>query len=716
MISTNNPTSQNRLITARSLTGFLFSLFLLLSAGPVMGQTSQDISDFRNMRVSELSDDQIGQINDRLDEEGLTLQQAEQMAISRGMSSAEASRLRNRLRQYQSGQLSSSDGSNDRQPETTRAPADNNSFMVFLEDEDENMIEEAGIDWDRLTQRQRVTILDSLRRDNQSVQRIFGYNLFSQRSVSFAPSLSIPTPKNYQLGPGDEVVINIWGAAENRYNLTVGNDGTIDIPSIGPIQLNGYSIEEAEKRLIERLKSIYSGLGSTNNPNRNTYADVTVGKVRSISVTLMGEVKQPGTYTMPSLATVFNALYAAGGPNRNGTFRNIQIIRGNGVMDTLDIYDFLIDGDQSNNIRLQDQDIIKIDPFENRVDFSGEVKRSALFELKEDETLADLLRFSGGFTDKAYRARVNVRQITDRERRVQDVYLENFDQYVMNNGDQVNVGEVLDRYENRVEINGAVYRPGPYELKNGTTLFSLIERADGLKDDVFMNRALIVRERNNLELETIAVNLRNVMDDPAHYDIPLHKNDVIRISSIFDLRESYHVTIAGAVRDGQIFDYTDGMTLEDLVFKAGGFSESAAPYRIDVARRKTKKQDGERTNEIAETFEFSVNRDLSLSENDADFTLQPFDRVYVRRAPGYQEQQQVEITGQVMFPGTYTITRKNETIYDLIERAGGLTEDAFLGGANLQRTPENLAAGDSIETEEIAQFAMDQAGEEVDEG
>lgn len=656
---------------------------------PVVAQSASDLNDFSNMRVNELTDSQIGQINDRIESEGLSLQEAEQMAIARGMSPGEATRLRNRLQQYRSmgGGVTPAENVGGQRP-LAGVPMGVNSSMMFLEEEDEQLREKA----------------DS----------IFGYKLFSQRSISFEPSMSIPTPENYQLGPGDELVINIWGAAENIYRLPLANDGTVSIPSLGPVQLNGYSIEDAEVHLIERLKSIYSGLGSRDNPSRNTYASVTVGYTRSINVSLVGEVKQPGTYTVPSLATVFNALYASGGPNTNGTFRNIQIIRGNEIVETLDIYDFLVDGDQSGNIRLQDQDIIKIDPFENRVSFEGEIKRPGLYELREDETLADLLYYSGGFSDQAYRARVNVEQITNRERRVEDVFLEDFESFIMNNGDRVAVGKVLDRYENRVEIEGAVYRPGPYELKNGTTLYSLIEDADGLKEDVFMNRALIVRERESRELETIAINLRRLMDNPAQFDIPLRRNDVIRISSIFDLRESFNVKIAGAVREPDTFDFTENMSLEDLIFQAGGFQESAAPYRIDIARRKAEIGEGQESNQIAEMHEFSVNRDLSLNDEDANFTLQPFDRVYVRHAPGYEEQQDVTISGQVMFPGTYTISRKNETIHDLIDRAGGLTSDAFLGGANLQRDPDKLASG-NIEVEEIAEFTMSQAGEATDE-
>ncbi|MEX2640671.1 MAG: SLBB domain-containing protein [Balneolales bacterium] len=686
---------------------FLILFFLVSAASTTVMAQSFNPSDFQNMRVSELTEAQLRQISERVEEEGLSLQEAEQMAVVQGMAPGEASRLRNRISQFRLAQGTTDTTVTDTSGRDGQAPADRRSFMVFLEDEDEKLIADSELNWDRLTQRQRVTALDSLRREQQSVQRVFGYQLFSQRSVSFEPSLTIPATKNYQLAAGDEVIINIWGAAENRYSLTIASDGTITIPNLGPVQLNGYTLEDAETHLINRLKDIYSGLGSNDNPNNNTYADVSVGRVRSINVSLMGEVKQPGTYTLSSLATVFNALYAAGGPNRNGTFRNIQIIRGHDVVATLDIYDFLVDGDQTNNIRLRDQDIIKIDPFENRVDFTGEVKRPGLYEMRAGETLADLLRFAGGFSEHAYRARVNVERITDRERRVEDVNLEGFNRFVMQNGDGVKIGRVLDRFENRVEINGAVFRPGAYELKDGTTLFSLIEKAEGLKEDVFMNRALIVRERPNRELETIAVDLNRLMENPARYDIDLRANDVIRISSIFDLRETYTVHIAGAVREPDTFPYSSGMTLEDLVIRAEGFRESAAPYRIDVARRSTGKE-GQEAAQIAELFEFSVNRDLSLNEDDAGFTLEPFDRVYVRRAPGYEEQQDVTITGEVLFPGTYSISRKNETIHDLIARAGGLTSDAFLDGANLLRNNERLNGNIGEEVRQIARFVLSQ--------
>lgn len=629
----------------------VFCAFLFLS---VFSATAQDMGsiDFENLRSDELSDDQIERLWERAQDEGYSISQIEQIALNRGAPPAEVSKLVNRLRQIR---LQSSEGEEDRSSQLRSVRMD----TVAVGD----------------TSRVRLPR-----------KRIFGDNLFRDRNVTFTPSMNIPTPVNYQLGPGDEVVIDIWGAAEQTYRQTISPEGTISISGMGPIFLNGLSIEEARERIKSFLANNgYSGLQGDED-EIDTYARISLGNIRSIKVTVLGEAVSPGTYTLPSLATVFNALYSAGGPDSTGTFRKIDVIRGDSIAATLDIYDFLVYGDQSDNIRLRDGDIIKIDPYLSRAEVEGETKRNGLFELKPGETIQNLLTYAGGFTDEAYSKRINVVSNTEDQKRIDDIDYPAENDFVLKSGSVVTVGKVLDRFSNRVEIEGAVFRPGPYALTDTTTLSGLINRAEGVREDAFMNRGLIFREQDDLSTEAISFNVRQVLNNPEEYDIPLRRNDIIRISSIFDLREEYSVNIVGAVQDPGRFDYAENMTLEDLIFQADGFQESAAPYRIEISRRINVDVDSAFVSrETAEIHQFSVSEGLELDEEASDFTLQPFDKVFVRSSPSYYEQEDVTIRGEVVFPGEYTMDEKYMRISDLIQRAGGLNDNAYPRGASLTR-------------------------------
>lgn len=644
----------------------LFTLIIALIAVSVYAQDLNSI-DYQNLRSSDLSDAQVQQLWKRAQSQGLSLSDVQKMAIARGMQPSEVSKLVARVRNLRM-QQSAEQTKQFSSAEMRKVQADS-----------------------LLSERQ----VDSTKAGKGL--KIFGSNLFNRKKVTFTPSLNIATPSDYELGPGDELVIDIWGAAEQTYRLPISPEGTISIDNLGPVYVNGLTIEEARDRLTDKLSQIYSGLKPAAGGRKDTYARISLGNIRSIKVTVLGEARVPGTYTLPSLATVFNALYVSGGPDSNGTYRSIQVIRGDRVVDTLDVYDFLVYGDQSDNIRLRDQDIIKIDPYKNHVELEGETKRTGIFEVRDGETIQDLLTFAGGFTDEAYKRRIKITGNTPTERRIDDILYPEHKDFKLRNGDKVKIGRVLDRYANRVEIQGAVFREGEYELNDTTTVYSLIQRADGLRGDAFMNRGLIYRTRPDYTVEAIPFSVRDVINNPEENDIPLIKDDIVKVSSIFDLREDYTVQILGAVQQPGRVPFVENMTLKDLIFQANGFKRSAAPYRVEVARRIESKDSTFVPTKVARIYQFNIGEDLKLEPKGAKFVLQPFDKVFVRTSPAYQEQEDVTVKGEVMFPGEYTLSHKDTRISDLIERAGGLTEYAYINGGNLTRRTEEGPKPDGIQ-------------------
>jgi len=498
----------------------LTTLFITLIALICLPQatTAQDFSgiDFASVNVDNLSDAQVRQIWNRAQDENLSVQEIGALAQTRGMPPAEVSKLRTRLNEVR---LQTDTDAGDSQQTSLR------------------QVEVAQNDQDQTETRSDVEQApDQL--------RIFGADLFRRGTRTFEPSFNIPTPVDYTLGAGDEIVINIWGAAEANYNLTVSPEGVIRINNLGPIFVDGLTMIDARERILNRLRDIYSGLRPNQPGEGNTFAEVSLGNVRSIKVTVLGEVDEPGSYTITSLSTVFNALYAAGGPTRSGTYREIQVIRGQDIIATLDIYDFLVYGDQSDNIRLRDQDIIKIDPYKNRVRLDGEVKRPGLFEMKEGETLGNLIEFAAGFTERAYTNRLVLRRSTELQRSISDVRWPEGSDLVLQGGDDLRVGEILDRFENRVAIRGAVYREGEYELDENMTLTDLIDKAEGLREDAYLPRGIIYRTRDNLVIETIPFSVENVRDGVAD-DLLLKRDDIVQISSLFDLQEEQTLRVTG---------------------------------------------------------------------------------------------------------------------------------------------------------------------------
>ncbi|MEX1211407.1 MAG: SLBB domain-containing protein [Balneolaceae bacterium] len=663
-------------------------VLLLFATQALQAQSLSDI-DFRNINVNQLSDAQLQQANQEIQDRGLSMEQVEQLAISRGAQPAQARQLVSRLRQIQ--MMGTGEDSQSLQRER---PTGETRFV-------------GDLDGDRMFE----ALPDSTTPDSL---KIFGMELFGRVSTSFEPSFNVPTPQDYRVGPGDQLVINVWGAAEQNYQLLVDAEGTIRVDNVGPIQVSGMTIEEANQKIIDRLSDIYSGLRPNTPSEANTWARVSLGNIRSIRVTVTGEVQQPGSYTVSSLSTLFNALYAAGGPNRNGTFRQIRVLRRGEPVHTFDMYDFLIDGDQSDNIRLRDEDIIQVGPYENRVHAWGETKRVGFFEMVEGETLSDLIEYVAGFTDEAYTRTLTLNGMTPTMRRINTVLWPEGGEAEIHNGDRLQVGRLLERYANRVSIAGAVFRAGDYELAPGMTLYDLINEADGLREDASLQRGVIERFNDRLEPRLISFNVERVLEDPATYDIELQRDDLVRISSIFDLREEYTVRVSGAVNAPQQFEFRNGMTIEDIIFRADGFRDSAAPYRIEVARRVTGNDDPNqlKMDRIAERIEFQVDENLTFEGDEGSFELRPFDQVYVRSQPNYQEQRTVIITGEVQYPGEYVISSRDARLSDLIQWAGGLSDYAYPEGASLDRILEitNETQVTELEGQAIAGVGNNQGG------
>ncbi|MFN1835382.1 SLBB domain-containing protein [Balneola sp. MJW-20] len=639
------------------------SLFLFIVALPLSAQNLG--IDFENLRADQLSDEQIQTIYQRIQSEGLTVDQVEALAIARGMNPLEVAKLRRRLNSIQlSGNANGTGAQGNRMRTDSQDTLDTPRYEIISTKPD-------------------------------STSRIFGADLFNNTRLTFEPSLNIPTPPNYVLGPGDELIIDIYGAAEDNFQLMVSPEGAVQISGVGPVYVTGLTMDQARERITSKLSEIYSGLRGD---DKNTFAQIALGQIRSIKVNLVGEVKVPGTYTVSSLSTVFNALYAAGGPSKEGTFRAIKVIRGDETAATVDLYDFLVYGDQSTNIQLQDQDIIQVGPYENRITVRGETKRIGLFETTEGETFADLLEYAGGFDQGAYTRRVKIERYTDTEKAVIEVSYPDDAGTMMKSGDKVTVGEVLDRYENRVQIEGAVFREGDYELEKNPTLMTLITNADGLMGDAFMDRAVIYRTLPNYRVEAIAVNLNRLMEDPATYDVTLMKDDVIRVASIFDIEETRTVNIRGSVLNPGSFPYFVGNTLKDVILQANGFSDDAAPYNIEVARRIPDDGSGEIRDQIAEVFNMSVENGMEMSAEVEEFEIMPYDQIFIRQSPTYAKQQVVTITGEVKYPGQYVIDSRDYRIDDLIEKSGGLTGYAYPEGASLKR--EGLRTNIDLNVEE----------------
>lgn len=517
--------------------------------------------------------------------------------------------------------------------------------------------------------------------DNQISNRnkVFGRDIFNNPRLNFEPNMNIATPQNYRLGPGDAVYVDIYGASQKNIESTITPDGTIVIEGYGPIELSGLTVNQANSKLKATLGARY----------KSSKVKLTVGQTKTISVNVMGEVMTPGTYTLSAFATVFHALYMAGGTNSIGTLRNIKVFRNNRQVTTVDIYDYILNGKMTGNIRLAEGDVIVVGPYDCLVSISGKVKRPMYYEMKQTESLASLMKYSGGFTGDAYKKSVRVVRKSGTQYSVFNVGEFDMSSFRMSDEDSVSVDSILPRYSNMVEVRGAVFRPGMYQMGGEVeTVRTLIQQAEGVTEDAFTAHAVMHRLKPDRTLEVIQVDVDGIMNGRVA-DIPLKNEDVLYIPSKKELQEDLTLTIHGEVMYPGIYKYADNETLEDLVLQAGGLKETASLMKVDVARRIVDQRLTTSSDTIAHTFSFAL-KDGFVIDGEPGFVLKPYDEIYVRKSPGFYKQQNVYVEGEVLFAGTYTLSKKNERVSEIIKKAGGLSNMAYPQGARLERRLTNL--------------------------
>lgn len=631
-----------------------FFAFLCLWAITPTALYAQSTTDITSIRVDQLSDDQIEELVKRAQDAGLSSADFLMMAQMRGMPSGEVEKLRSRIEGLSMG--------------SSKSRSTNVSKRSAREQIDLNDITQGLLETQELMETEEADTL------------LFGSKLFfhKNRKLSFEPSLNQATPKNYILGPGDLLYVDIYGQSEKYYEATVNPEGSILLDNIGLISVSGKTIESAEGIIKNRVAAFYTGLSGA---NPSTFLQVTLGNVKTIKVHILNEVRLPGTFTLSAFSTVFNALYAAGGPSDNGTLRAIQLIRNNKKIAEIDVYDLLINGTANLDVQLQDQDVILVNPYLARVKVLGEVKRPLVFEVTPEDNLEDLIRYAGGYTDLAFKDRISISRITGNQRSISDVYQNQLGLFTLKGGDEVTVGRIIDRYSNRIQIKGSVFRPGTFALTEGLTLTQLIKNADGLKGDAYTQRASILRTKGDLSAEVLEVNLQAVLAG-SQADVLLQREDVVRISSIYDVQNERYIQILGEVKRPGTYPYAVGMTPEELILTAGGLQESANLNDIEIARR-LEDSDGGTLSDILTT---AVNPDLSFNPNA--IALQPFDQVIVRKRANFTMQRLVSVEGQVNSPGIFAIQTSVDRISDLVKRAGGVNQFAYTKGATLIRKTE----------------------------
>lgn len=639
----------------RRLIALFFSIFILV--GGVMAQ--------------QMSDDQVVQYVKEAQRTGKSQKQMTTELLRRGVTKEQVARIQKKYAEHSTA----ADGVENK-PSQLR---ERTSLMT-----DGKAIR--GTSYEEAELEEQKEIID-LKRDAKATpeapgSNIFGHSLFSSRNLSFEPSANLATPVNYRLGPGDEVIIDIWGASENTIRQTISPEGTILVRGLGPVHLSGMTVKEANSFLQREFSKIYSGISGT---EPNSEIKLTLGDIRTIQINIMGEVSVPGTYTLSAFSTVFHALYRAGGVNRIGSLRSIKVVRDGKTFADLDVYDFIMKGKMKDDIRLQEGDVIIVDPYQSLVEIVGKVKRPMFYEMKPTETVATILNYAGGFTGDAYKKAIRLVRKSGREHQVFNVDEMDYSVFRLDDGDMITIDAVLDRFENRVEVRGAVYRAGLYQL-DGTvnTVKQLIKKAEGLRGDAFLNRVIIDREHEDLSHEIIAIDLGGLLNGTIA-DIPLQKNDILYIPSITDLKEEETVAIYGEVANPGTFLFSKNMTIEDLLVQAGGLLEEAATTRVEVTRRIKDPKSTSFSSVLGKTFTFDIKDGFIVGGNAENFYLEPFDAVYIRRSPAYRRQQNVVVAGEVLFSGSYSLLKKNERLSDLVSKAGGVTPDAYVKGARLIR-------------------------------
>ena len=633
---------------------FLRSLFLLVCVSFMLIKqaAAQDIpmSAIQNVKVNQLSDEQITQIWKKFQDSGVPEDQAYKIMIQKGLPAGEAEEFKNRVTLL---------GLNKKPAINSNTAANSNSAPI---DNARKAVD--SISKPQPLKRQ-ISPRDTL--------QVYGLDFFNQSAIKFEPNFSVATPKSYVLGPGDEVIVLLTGLNESSVKAKISPDGNLQLPYAGIVYLNGFTIEQATSLIRAKMLKIYPAIGSG-----QTTLTVNLGNTRSIKITIVGEVKTPGSYTISALSTLFNALYNSGGPSKNGSLRYIEIIRNNHIYKIVDFYTFLQKGVMDGNVRLEDQDVIHIPVYRKRVSITGEVKRPAIYELKSDEHLDDLISFAGGYTDLAYKGIAKIDEINALEREVKDVPANLFGNFVPLNGDLVQIGRITNRYTNRVVLEGAVYRPGVYELSAGFTLFNLLKTAQGLLPDAYTDRGYIKRTLPDLTRSLISFKPAEVLTGKT--DIPLMREDSVMILNQQVFIPNQKITIEGYVRKPAIFNFRQGLKLADVIAMAGGFEEEAADHHVEISRI-IKNQSDSVANQLVTTF--VVNLDDKNSMPDVE--LQPMDYIYVPRLVNYRSLGNVAVKGEVVFPGNYAVQKRNETVQEFLQRAGGITPYGSLENAQVFR-------------------------------
>lgn len=534
--------------------------------------------------------------------------------------------------------------------------------------------------------------------DREPKRKVFGRDIFNKKNLTFEPNMNIATPQTYRLGPGDVVNIDVYGASSNSLTETISPDGTITVEGVGPIGLSGLTVSQAKSKLKSTMGQRY----------RNSSISITVGQTRTITVNVMGEVVAPGTYTLSAFASVFHALYMAGGPNDIGTLRNIKVYRNGKLLSVVDVYDYILNGKLTGDIRLHENDVISVGTYEALVNVTGKVKRPMFYEMKKSESLRTLLKYAGNFTGDAFKKMVKVTRKAEGHYSIFDVNEFDFASFHLDDEDSVYVDSIIQRYSNMIEVKGAVFRPGKFQLGgNVNSIKALITSAGGCTENAFTGRAVLHRRKADRTLEAISVDIKGIMDGTVA-DMPLQNEDVLFVASIKDYTEEKTMTIHGEVFYPGVYEYAENTTIEDFILQAGGLKSSASTIKVDVSRRIQNKNASESSLKTAETYSFSL-KDGFIVDGNESFKLMPFDEVYVRKSPGYAVQQNVSVEGEILFEGTYTLANKNERLSDIIKSAGGLTTTAYAKGARLERrmTPE-----EKLRMNSVVQMARRQSGKD----
>jgi protein involved in polysaccharide export with SLBB domain len=655
-----------------------FLFFALMQSSHIVAQDLMKAQDLSTLKVDYLSDADLAKIRTQLETNKLTIEQAEQAALAKGMPVNEFAKLKARL-----GMKSAT---NPTALKKAKLKKDTNSFEADTLSQDEYA-------------RKQEKIVNKKVKDSLNAL-VFGSELFDNPTLNFEPNLKLATPVNYVLGPGDELQISVYGIQEFSDAVPVSVEGKVNIQYVGQIAVSGMTIEAATLKIKNAIARVYSTVRSG-----QSQVGISLSRIRTIKVTLIGS-RQPGNYSISSLATVYNALFLGGGPAKNGSYRNIELIRNNKVYRTIDLYRFLVNGNQSDNIGLKDNDVIRIPAYNQRVTVEGQVKRPGIFEMKTGENFQDLLTFASGFNEFAFTASVNVLQKTDKEFKVKDVKAAEYKLYKPRSGDVFTVTKILNRFENRIKIEGAVFRPNTYSFFEGMRIADLVAKADGLKEDAYTSRATIVRLKPDFTKESVAVNLGKALQGDAQANIVLKKEDIVTVFSILDFKEEFKVTIEGEIKKPGEYDYNPALTLNDLLVQAGGLIGSASK-RVEVARMIQSEEIDVTNTARAELFNIEITP--GSNEQAENFVLAPFDVVNIRRMAVYEKPEMVTLSGAVHYPGKYVLADKKEKVYSLLQRAGGLTPLANSKGVKIKRPIK------AKQIEELANVSFDVNKNVVDE-